>query len=148
MAKKIAIFNAKTITPPARDFLQIPSQKASDDDWFSKPNEGQLAVDVYQTDTHVVIKSAVAGIEPEDLEISIDNDIVTIRGTRHQEEHIEKKDYFYQECHWGSFSRSIILPVEIETAQSDASYKNGIITIKFPKRITSKSIPITVKNDE
>src|SRR3989344_4184428 len=75
--------------------------------------EGQLSVDVFQTKDAIVIKSTIAGVKPEDIDISINNDMVTIRGKRQEEETISQDDYFYQECYWGGFSRSIILPTEI-----------------------------------
>lgn len=95
--------------------------------------EGQLTVDVYQTPEHIVIKSTIAGVKPDNLDVSITNDMVTIRGTRRHDEEITDDDYFYRECYWGSFSRSIILPVDIVAEKADASLKDGILTIKIQK---------------
>lgn len=95
--------------------------------------EGQLTVDVYQTPDAIVIKSTIAGVKPEDLDVSITNDMVTIRGSRRHDEEIQEEDYFYRECYWGSFSRSIILPVDIVAEKADASLKDGILTIRVPK---------------
>lgn len=96
-------------------------------------HEGQLTVDVYQTPDQIAIKSTIAGVKPEDLDVSITNDMVTIRGTRRQDEEIAETDYFYRECYWGTFSRSIILPVDIVAEKADASLKDGILTIRIPK---------------
>ena len=75
---------------------------------------------------------------PKDLDISITNDTVTIRGTRQKDEHIEGSNYFYQECYWGTFSRSVILPVEIDPDSAKASFKNGILSIRLPKIIKNR----------
>jgi len=114
------------------------------DEWLDKNYEGQLSVDVYQTSDEIVIKSAVAGVSPEDLDISITNDMITIRGQRQQEEDVAAENYFYQECYWGSFSRSIILPMEVKAESAEASFKNGILTIRLPKAKKSKKISIKV----
>lgn len=95
--------------------------------------EGQLTVDVFQDDTNIVIQSTIAGVAPEDLDVSITNDMVTIRGERRRTYDIDPQDYFYQECYWGTFSRSIILPVEIDADRAEAKIKNGILTIRIPK---------------
>lgn len=95
--------------------------------------EGQLTVDVYQTPDTIVIKSTIAGVRPEDLDVSITNDMVTIRGARRHDEETKEEDYFYRECYWGNFSRSIILPVDIIAEKADASLKDGILTIRIPK---------------
>jgi HSP20 family protein len=116
-------------------------------DWLEDGNEGQLSVDVFQTSEHVVIKSTIAGVKPEDIDVSINNDMITIRGERHQEEEIQEDDYYYQECYWGAFSRSIILPVEVKSEEVDATLKNGVLTVKLPKAKKSKSVSVTVNAD-
>lgn len=106
--------------------------------------EGQLAIDVYQSDSELVIQSAIAGVKPEDIDISIDDDVITIRGKRGKFSD-EQSDYFYQECYWGAFSRQIISPVEIDPGRVDASLKNGILTIRIPKILRSKKRKIVIK---
>lgn len=110
--------------------------------------EGQLSVDVFQTKDAIVIKSTIAGVKPEDIDISINNDMVTIRGKREIDETISEDDYFYQECYWGGFSRSIILPVEIMPDKVDASLKNGVLTVTLPKAKKSQAFSIKVKEQE
>lgn len=107
------------------------SEKESQD-WLPE-SEGQLTIDVYQTPAEIVIKSTIAGVNPEDLDITITNDMVTIKGKREKDEEIKTDDYYYQECYWGAFSRSVILPVDVEAEKAEASMKNGILTIKLPK---------------
>lgn len=100
---------------------------------LSEEAEGQLTIDVYQTSHYVVIESTIAGVKPEDLDIDISSDQVTIKGSREKEEKIRDDDYIYQECYWGRFSRSVILPQEVDPDSAEASLKNGILTIKLPK---------------
>jgi HSP20 family protein len=110
--------------------------------------EGQLTIDVYQTDSDIVIKSTIAGVNPEDIDISITNDMVTIRGKRMKDEKISTEDYYYQELYWGAFSRSVILPVEVDADRAKASIKNGILTIRLPKSEKIKTKKISVRTEE
>ncbi|MFZ2187574.1 MAG: Hsp20/alpha crystallin family protein [Candidatus Moraniibacteriota bacterium] len=107
--------------------------------------EGQLTIDVYQTENDIVIKSTIAGVKPEDLDVSINNDMVTVKGERKNEEIVENGNYYYQECYWGSFSRSVLLPVDVLPEKADASLKNGILTIRLPKADTTKTKKIQVR---
>ena len=115
-----------------------PSQSDSD-------AEGQLTIDVYQTENDIVIKSTIAGVKPEDLDVSINNDMITIKGERKNEETVTGENYYYQECYWGSFSRSVVLPVDVIPEKAEASLKNGILTIRLPKAETNKSKKIQVR---
>jgi HSP20 family protein len=132
---------------PQEDYAVEPSTQtapAEDENWAGD-SEGQLTIDVYQTDNDVVIKSTIAGVKPEDLDVSINNDMVTIRGDRKNEEVVESENYYYQECYWGTFSRSVILPVEVIADKAEAAMKNGILTIRLPKADTTKSKRIQVR---
>ena len=122
-----------------REESYAPPQQQQDE------SEGQLTIDVYQTDNDVVIKSTIAGVKPEDLDVSINNDMITIRGERKQDEQISSENYYYQECYWGSFSRSIILPVDVLAEKIEASMKNGILTIRLPKAATNRTKKIQVR---
>ena len=95
--------------------------------------EGHLTIDVFQDGNNVVVQSTIAGTDPKDIDISITKDTVTIRGHRKSEKEIEKSNYYHQELYWGSFSRSVILPIDIDPDQSKASIKNGVLTIRLPK---------------
>lgn len=114
---------------------------------FEQPieSEGQLTIDVYQTNDDIVIKSTIAGVKPENLDVNINNDMVTIRGERQQDEEISADSYYYQECYWGPFSRSVILPVEIIADKAEATMKNGILTLRLPKADTTKTRKIQVR---
>ncbi len=108
--------------------------------------EGQLTVDVFQDDQNIIIQSTIAGVSPEDLDVSITNDMVTIRGERRRQYDIDHEDYFYQECYWGTFSRSIILPVEIDADRAEAKIKNGVMTIRIPKANQAVTRKLKVKS--
>lgn len=118
---------------------------ASADASITEGDEGQLTIDVYQTDSDVVIKSTIAGVKPEDLDVAINNDMVTIKGERKTEEVIDEENYYYQECYWGSFSRSVVLPVDVLSEKAEASLKNGILTIRLPKASSNKAKKIQVR---
>lgn len=108
-------------------------------------SEGQLTIDVYQTENDIVIKSTIAGVKPEDLDVNINNDMITIRGERRQDEQIPTENYYYQECYWGGFSRSVILPVDVLPEKIEASMKNGILTIRLPKADSNRTKKIQVR---
>ena len=114
---------------------------------FVEEVEGQLTVDVYQTPTEIVIQSTVAGVDPENLDISITNESVTIRGKRERLERVKEEDYFFQECYWGRFARSIILPQEVDGEKAVATIKNGVLAIRLPKLNRDKVKKLRVKMD-
>ncbi len=107
--------------------------------------EGQLNIDMYQTKDNVIIKSTIAGVRPEDIDITVANDMVTIKGSRRKEENIAADDYFYQECYWGNFSRSVIIPVDIDSENIEADLKDGILTVIIPKAAKAKTKKVRVK---
>jgi HSP20 family protein len=105
-------------------------------DWLNneeEETEGQLAIDVFQTDEKIIIKSTIAGVKPEDLKVSLQHDLLTIKGTRDVAEEIKEADYLYRECYWGSFSRSIILPSEVDNKRVEAELENGVLTVTLYK---------------
>jgi len=121
----------------------------NDNDYLKEmPNEGTLAIDVFQTDKTLIIQSPIAGVEKDNLDVYLEDDILIIRGERKREDvegEIEDKDFFTQECYWGSFSRSLRLPLDnLDTDNISASMKNGILTISIPKleKVKSKKIQI------
>ena len=103
------------------------------DDLVESAIEGQLTIDVYQTSEAIIIESPIAGVSTEDLDISITPEAVTIVGAREREVEIAEGDYIYQECYWGRFSRSVILPEEIDAENAEAAVKNGVLRITLPK---------------
>lgn len=108
--------------------------------------EGQLTVDVYQTPDEIVVKTMVAGVRPEDLDINITRDMVTIKGKREEAAEIHDHDYFHKELYWGSFGRTVMLPEEIEVEEAEAIERHGLLTIKLPKVDKSKQNKLRVKS--
>lgn len=110
-------------------------------------SDGELAVDVYQTPTHIIIKAMIAGVRPEDLDVSITRDMVTLRGKR--EKHVEGNagDFFFQELYWGSFSRTIVLPQEVEIEEAEANEKHGLLTIRLPKLDKGRQAKLKIKSN-
>ena len=108
--------------------------------------EGQLAVDVYETDKELVVQSAVGGIKNNKIEVSLENDILIIKGERENPVKDENKKYFSQECYYGPFSREIILPREIDTSRIEANVKDGILVIRMPKIERAKNKKIQIES--
>jgi HSP20 family protein len=109
--------------------------------------EGQLAIDVFQTEKKIIIKSTIAGVKPENLKISLHHDLLTIKGSRSIKEEVKEEDYLYRECYWGSFSRSIILPAEVDSKRVEAELENGVLTITLYKNNPGQ-IEIKVKDQD
>lgn len=107
--------------------------------------EGQLTVDIFDNGSDLIIQSTVAGVKPEDLDLSITNDMITIRGKRQRHEEVTEENYYYKELYWGTFSRSVILPEEIDSEKSEATLKNGLLTVKLPKKRRDVKQKIRVK---
>lgn len=111
-------------------------------------SDGQLTVDVYKDGDFIVVESTVAGVDPDDLDINITSESVTIKGERERSKEVDEEDFYYQECFWGSFSRSIILPEEVDPDESEANFdKNGVLKIKMPVLNKSKAKKLEVKTD-
>jgi len=106
--------------------------------------EGRLVVDVYETEKDLVIQAAIAGIKTEELDISLENDMMIIKGERIDPNASKNKKYFIRECYFGAFSREIILPREIDTSKIKAEIKDGILTIKMPKIERAKNKRISL----
>jgi len=110
--------------------------------------EGELTVDVYQTSAEIVVQTAVAGVKPEDLDIAITDDSVTIQGKRQREEAIHHDDFFLQECFWGPFSRKVVLPHRVDSNAAQAIMKNnGVLTIRLPKVTRSRSRQVKAQEE-
>ena len=109
--------------------------------------EGELSIDVYQNSSEIIIKTMVAGVKPEDLDVAISRDMVTIKGKRESERMVSEEDYFHKELYWGSFSRSIILPQEIDVDSAEAIEKHGLLIIKLPKLDKNRSTRLKVRGN-
>ncbi len=140
--------------PPKNNDTTMPTMQRStggDEIWINTTDdgyEGQLAVDVYQDAKNLYIKAIIGGIQADDIEIHLNNDLLTIKGKRIKPiETVAPDQYYIQECFWGGFSRSIILPVDVLNDRVDAQVEHGILSIVLPKSKRPKNtrIPITVK---
>ena len=108
--------------------------------------EGELALDVYQTTSHVIVRTMIPGVKREDVEISLSRDILTIKGSRKEETEVSDQDYFHKELYWGSFSRSIVLPHEVDIERAEALENQGLLTVKLPKVDKERQTKLRVKS--
>ncbi|MDD5626582.1 MAG: Hsp20/alpha crystallin family protein [Patescibacteria group bacterium] len=140
---------------PMRDLFSM--RDMMEDAWsedccprFSEVKEFIPAVDVYQTDKEVVVETALPGIEPEKVDISVEDDTLIIKGKIDSKEEEKKKDYYRKEVRYGSFYRAVALPTSVESETAEADYENGILKITLPKveKPEAKKIAIKVKENE
>lgn len=128
------------------DFLRMSNVPSSFFDptshWLPETEEGRLSLDVFRDHDQLVIRTPVAGVGVEDLDIAVDGDLLTIRGERHAQAPAHEEDWFYRECYWGSFSRSVILPMDVHAERVQAALKNGVLEIRFPIREQGRAITI------
>jgi len=127
----------------------VTHEEVSDDEFgkhiFSE--EGQLTVDVYQTDTHLVIVAPVAGVEAEDLNVTVsDKEVLTVSGSREMHREVRDEDFLSKECFWGAFSRSIVLPDGLDVEDISATFRRGVLKIEIPKIKKQKKKKIKVKS--
>ena len=118
---------------------KIVSKKINNNNaWPSSEEEGELAIDLYETKDDLVLQAAIGGVAISDLDISITNDMITIRGKRNREDETKIEKLYYNECFWGPFSRSLILPQEINADKAKATVKNGLLSIYLPKLVKTQ----------
>ena len=111
-----------------------------------EPQEGELPVDMYQTGDAIVIRALVAGVSPDDLDIAITRDMVTIKGLREEYQESADDDYYHRELFWGSFSRTLLLPEEVLIDEAEAQEKHGLLEIRLPKVDKDRSTKLSVKS--
>lgn len=112
---------------------------------WPQAGRGELPVDMYQTANDLVIKAAVPGLKPEEVDISITGDTLTIKGEHKEEKEAKEQDYFCRECRYGAFSRSLTIPIPVKTDKAEATFENGVLTITLPKAEEVKPKQIKVK---
>ena len=121
-------------------------QKGTDipkEEWFH--TEGQLTVDVYETDEALYIQAPVAGVRVKDIEVVLERDRITIRGKRSRTRDHKEANYFFRECYWGAFSRQIILPKEVNMEKAEAFFENGVLTVEIPKQEVQGTRKLEIK---
>ena len=146
--EKKSFFERITGTVRMDDEDEVKEEKSTKGvvEWDEEEDkEGELTVDVYQTPEMIVIKAMIAGVRPEDLDISITRDLITIKGKREEEKTAHDDDYFMRELYWGSFSRTITLPEEIDVDESEAIEKHGLLILKLPKLDKKRQSKLKVK---
>jgi len=127
--------------------LNRKNGKKDSNNWIEEESEGaELAVDVYQTPTEIIVQTMVAGVKPDDVEISVSRDMVTISGKREEGRTINEENYFSQELYWGKFSRTISLPQEVEPEEVEATERHGLLTIHLQKVDKGKTNNIKIKS--
>jgi len=127
-----AAFLSEDEEVPAPEEAGPAPQAPVEEEWEEEPT-GQLAVDVYETREKLVVKGRVAGVNKSDLDVSISDNTLTVRGTLSAGNEDEVENYFLQECYWGEFSRSLVLPVPVKEEEIEAVLKDGVLTISFAK---------------
>ena len=139
---------ARANTRSSRDDLPVRRslEKENEIDIEEDENSGELSVDLYQTDKEIIIEAMVAGVKPQDLHISITRDMVTIRGRREANNTVIDDDYFYRELFWGTFTRTIMLPHEVEIESAEAVEKHGLLIVRMPKIDKARQSKLTVKS--
>jgi HSP20 family protein len=126
---------------------ETPEDEEREESILDNEEEGQLAVDMCQTPGEIIIKTMVAGVKPEDLDIAITRDMVTIRGRRMESHETAENDFFHRELYWGSFSRTIVLPAEVEIEEAEASEKHGLLTLILPKVDKNRQSKLKVRTN-
>jgi len=125
-----------------------PKKEGEEKDWMEEESEeGQLPVDVYQTSDQIIIQTIVAGVRPSDLDISISREMVTIKGRREGPRNIPDENYFHRELYWGGFTRTILLPAEVEVEEAEAIENHGLLIIKLPKIDKERQTKLKVKSN-
>lgn len=124
-----------TMSAPVDDQQGMQADDPTTADWNDEEAvlPGQLAVDVYETKERLVVKARTAGVNKSELDVSIADNTLTIRGTLSAGDEEDVENYFVQECYWGEFSRSIALPVPVKEEDIEAVLKDGVLTVSFGK---------------
>jgi HSP20 family protein len=123
----------------------VKAEAKEENKWFAK-KEGQLVIDMYETEDELVVQTAIAGAKPEEINVVIENDTLSISGKRELKRKDANVKYLYQECFWGNFSREIILPTEVDPSRVKAVMEEGILTIRIPKIDREKRRKIEIKS--
>lgn len=155
MAKKPSFFDRLTGTSYDDSFeaFHEPEEEVTHPRVQSTPStredaaEAQLTVDVYQNENEIVIRALVAGVRPEDLDVAITRDMVTISGKRVEQKEIDEDSYVYRELFWGAFARTVVLPAEVDVDAAEAVERHGLLSIRLPKLNKDRQTKLKVKSN-
>jgi HSP20 family molecular chaperone IbpA len=146
--KRLASKSVTSETPEYKiDLAKTETSEAKIEAKTPEEPIGQLTVDIYHTPNDIVIQSAIAGAKPEDIDVNVTPDSISIAGMRRQEPESPDVEYLHQECYWGKFARSIILPEEVDPENANVNFKNGILSVRLPKTNRKKGKKLEVKMD-
>ncbi len=145
-APKKSSAQTRTISTRSQGSRASRVSAAEDEDNIYEEEEGELSVDVYQTNSEIIVEAMVAGVKPEDLHLSITRDMVTIKGRREGNGQVGEDDYFYRELYWGAFTRTILLPHEVVIEEAEAVEKHGLLIIRMPKVDKARQTKLKVKS--
>lgn len=127
--------------------IPVKSDQKNNGNWIEEESEeAELTVDVYQNPNEIIVQTMVAGVKPEELELTISRDMITIRGKREESRTVSEDNFFTKELYWGAFSRTILLPAEIDPEEAEATEKHGLLTIRLPKIDKEKKTSVKVKS--
>lgn len=129
--------------------LKKTSQNPEKEEWISsQKKEAKLSIDLYETEVNLVVQSTISGVKAKDLDISVENEMLIIKGLRERpQKELSEREYLYQECYWGNFSRKVTLPEEVDPSKIKASMDDGVLTITIPKvkREEKKKVKVVEK---
>ena len=123
----------RKVNPSVKDNSDGKDKDSSTESKWEEEIDAELTVDLYQTPSEIIVQTMVAGVQPDNLSISITRDMITIRGKREENQSIEKDNYFVQELYWGSFSITISLPEEVNPEEAEAVERNGLLIMNKKK---------------
>ena len=141
------MYQSSTVPSGAPETIAIPfvlPDSKEQSPWSQNSGgEGQLALDVLETTDDLVVVATLAGTQPQDVSLHLDNDLLTIRGVR-QRQVRDLTGVFYEECYWGPFSRTIVLPMDVDQESARAEYRSGVLTVRLRKIVRAATIPLLV----
>ncbi len=139
--------SASSTPPEPPKERTTPKSLGKEDESSLTDDDAELTVDLFDDGDHIIVQAIVGGVKPEDIDVQVTDEAVTIRGKRHRVHEMKGNNFYFQELYWGSFSRHIALPQEVISDEAEASTKNGLLTIKLPKRDRNKTQKLRIKSD-
>ena len=136
----------RKISSSGKDNYESKEKNLTKESKWEEEIDAELTIDVYQTPSDIIVQTMVAGVQPDNLSLTITRDMVTIRGKREENQSIDKENYFVQELYWGSFSRTISLPEEVDPEEAEAIEKHGLLIIKLPKLDKNRETKLKIKS--
>ena len=136
----------RKISSSGKDNSESKEKYLTKESKWEEEIDAELTIDVYQTPSDIIVQTMVAGVQPDNLSLTITRDTITIRGKREENQSIDKENYYVQELYWGSFSRTISLPEEIDPEEAEAIEKHGLLIIKLPKLDKNRETKLKIKS--